>query len=332
MKTLTFLFLPVVTLFAFFIFSCGGSDDFVHEETGDMYPESMLSNANCQAPNTKLDVNVNRKFCGNDECLISFAGYRWWTNYMYRGDPYWFYNNGQAWSPRNAYVDGEGLHLMVKKDDLGGGSTWCASEVVLLYEGTGNKIANIDYGSYLVSAKVKSSSSWATLDRNVAFGVFTYEPEKTGNSYNPNRELDLAEITKWGVPPASNVIDPRLATGNAQFTLQDWEQDKNNIHRYSIGEGVTEITLVMKWTAPNKPVTFYQYNGKYTLDNLPSSATYSWTTDASQNKFIMADGCQRFHMNLWMGNFKETDNKGTHPGPSNNQPQEIVVTNFQYRR
>ncbi|MEZ4821534.1 MAG: hypothetical protein R2942_03620 [Ignavibacteria bacterium] len=27
--------------------------------------------------------------------------------------------SGQAWSPRNAYVDSEGLHLTVKKDDLG---------------------------------------------------------------------------------------------------------------------------------------------------------------------------------------------------------------------
>lgn len=323
--SLLFSFLFVSFLVAFII-SCGGVEQ-EFETTGDMYPESMVSNANCQPPNLKLDVNINRKFCGSDDCLVSFAGYRWWTNYQFTGAPNYFWNNGSGWSPRNVFVDGEGLHLMVKKDDLGDGMKWRSSEVVLVYEGTGTKLANIDYGTYLVSARIKSAASFADLDRNVAFGLFTYEKDKTGSASNPARELDLAEISKWGAPPNSNVIDKRLLIGNAQFTIQDW-QPADNIHRYTI-PSVKEVTLVMKWTGPNQPVTFQQFNGIYNLDNLPQNAANSWTTSESQNKYIPADGCQRFHMNLWMGNYGEGD---THPGPSNGQDQEVVITNFQYKR
>jgi hypothetical protein len=88
----------------------------------------------------------------------------------------------------------------------------------------------------------------------------------------------------------------------------------------------------MEWTGGNKEVTFKQYNGLYNLTNLPSAPAYKWTTDSDQNKFIPIDQCQLFHMNLWMGNYKEKGQDTDHPGPSNGQDQEVVVTNFQYTR
>lgn len=334
MKKLTTLLFSVlfVSLLVAFIISCGGVEQ-TFDSTADEFPESMVSNSNCQKPNMRIDVNLNKKFCGNEECTIPFAGYQWWTNYQYRPDPYWFYNIGQAWSPRGPWVDSEGLHLRVMKDNLGGGDSWCASEVVLVYQGeTGQTLANVDYGTYLVAAKIKTANSFAELDRNVAFGLFTYDPSETGGPYNKARELDLAEISKWGAPPDKNVIDKRLLIGNAQFTLQDW-QKLDNLHRYTIPAGVKEVTLVMYWPGPKKPVTFKQYNGIYkTIESLPSTPANSWTTSAQQNDYIPDDGCQRFHMNLWMGNYGEVDNKGTHPGPSNGQAQEVVVTNFVYKR
>ena len=79
MKTLTLLFL------ATFFISCGGSDDndsrfAKHAETmyapaesteEDGNPDNDNDNAlmggNCTPPNLRLDVNVNKKYCGSDD-------------------------------------------------------------------------------------------------------------------------------------------------------------------------------------------------------------------------------------------------------------------------
>jgi hypothetical protein len=338
MKLLTILIL------SFFFFSCSGSEipEAAHEHERekedvhaqpDMQTENMLTGSpNCSPPNVKFDPN-SQKFCGTADCLIEFAGYWWWTNYHYIGSPsyYWQNEQKQAYSPRNAWVDNEGIHLTVKKDDLGGGSEWMSSEVVAVFKGNKQTLAQTGYGTYLISAKIKSASSWTQLDRNVAFGVFTFDNATPSNSIrNKYRELDLAEVSKWGVPPCSNALIPKLCEGNAQFTLQPWDAlaDAKNIHRYAIADGVNEITLVMIWNGANQPVTFSQYNGLYNLNNLPSSANNSFTTTADQNPFIPDNGCQLVHLNLWMGNYGEGGPK--HPGPSNGQTQHVVVTNFQY--
>lgn len=332
MKSIPLFILVMVTII---YFSCGGSDTaevatrvrLPGEDGNRPQPESNLSKANCTAPNLKLDINLNRKFCGTDDCLLEFKGFWWWTNYQFTGPPNYFYNQGQGWSPRNVFVDGEGLHLKVRRDDLGGGIKWTAAEVCAVYKGTKNTLANMGYGTYLVSAKIKTADSWNKLDKNVAFGVFTYQRDSTWSDNNPYRELDLAEISRWGTPPCKNVSDPKLCTGNAQFAIQRWGRDPDNVQRYTINEGVKEITLVMKWVNGNTPVIFKQYNGTFTLANLPQSANNSYTTKNTQNKFIPEDGCQLFHINLWLGNYGEGKE---HPGPTNNQDQEVVVTNFQY--
>ena len=325
-----------------FLFSCGGSDDepgrarsaesaytpaeISYDEDPEL--EIMMMRGNCVAPNLRLDVNLNRQFCGSEDCLIQFAGYWWWSNYQFRGNPNWFWNQGQSWSPRNTFVDGEGLHLTVKKDDLGGGLEWMASEVVAVYKSDKRTLAQTGYGKYLVSAKVKSAESFDKLDKNVAFGLFTFQNDETGPPKNKYRELDLAEVSRWGTPPNSNVNDPRLATGNSQFAIQDWDKFAANLHRYTINPNVKEITLVMTWLNAKTPVNFSQYDGKFTLDNLPAAPDNTWTTGTNQNEFIPDEGCVLFHMNLWMGNYGQGDK---HPGPSNGQVQEVIVTNFQYR-
>lgn len=349
-KLLPLLFISIL------FYSCGGSDeddsrrasnaetiyspsertreDFDYEYKIDEYgpvppeTENFMMGGNCVPPNLKLDIKVNRDYCKSDDCLIYFAGYWWWTNYQYTGKPNWFWNQGQSWSPRNAYVDNEGMHLTVKKDNLGGGNEWMASEVVAVFKGDKNTLAKTGYGTYLVSAKIKSAATFDQLDKNVAFGLFTFQNDKTGPPKNIYRELDLAEVSRWGTPPNSNVSDPRLATGNSQFAIQQWNLYAPNLHRYTINPSASEITLVMKWTNAKSPVSFYQYDGKYNLDNLPAQPSNTWTTGADQNEFIPDAACQLFHMNLWMGNYGQGDK---HPGPSNGQNQEVVVTNFQYR-
>jgi hypothetical protein len=270
---------------------------------------------------------------------LSFANKRWWTNYHYVGPPNYYYEGNQAWSPRGAFVDSEGLHLTVKHDDLGGGSVWTASEVVLMFEADGQTPAMPGYGTYLVSAKALSPSTWDQLDRNVAFGAFTYQRDKSGDQNNPYRELDLAEISRWGHAPGTpctGVLSPVLCEGNAQFTLQLWNllPGPANINRYTIAPGVSEVTLTMDWPGANQPVTFKQFEGRLTLaQTRTAQPKFSWTTGngqngtPNQNPYVPATGCQRFHLNLWMGNFS---NDGPHPGPSNGVDQEVVVTNFEY--
>jgi hypothetical protein len=304
-------------------------------------------------------------------CLVDFPSppkkvYRWWTSYQYYPPPSYFYNYGlrTPFAPKNVFLGGDGLHLRVSRIDLGGGTPVPAgAEAVLMFKGSapGMEEANLGYGRYLVTAKVLTTSSWATLDPNVAFGAFTYERlgnGSTGSPSNPNRELDLAEISRWGwdqkpqtVCPNTGISAP-LCKGNAQFTLQSWDKSDvpippetvpkwTNLNRYTINPNVQTITLVMTWPGANQPVTFDQYDGAVTFEDLPSQPNHTFTSVAAQNMFVPATNCERFHLNLWMGFFANPDAKAVtecqarnencppNPPPST-LPQEVVVTNFEF--
>ncbi len=291
----------------------------------------------CSSPNLTPDGG---KFCLTDNCLIDFAGYKWWTLYHYDPDQGFYYNGGlqTIFAPQNVSVDSEGLHLRIAKNDLGGGRVWTGSEAVAVQNSDGTQ-ASLGFGTYLVSMKVKTASSWSEMDRNVALGLFTFQKDKTGTENNPYREIDLAEVSRWGNPPGTsrdqcNLSPKRLCDGNAQFAIQLWNKiDRNdppNVHRYTIADAVDEITLVMEWKAANQSVTFRQYNGRFTLETLPASLDNVFTTTEDQNPFIPDSDCQRFHMNFWMGNFAMAVNN-LNPGPSNDNPQDVVITNFQYQ-
>lgn len=281
----------------------------------------------CSLPN---NLQPNSQPCSGTDCLLDFAGYKWWTyNQYYASSGFW--NNNNVWSPRNATVDGAGLHLFVRQDDIGNGPTFMAAEAVLL-ENSDGSIATLGFGTYVVTAQINSAASWNDLDPNVAFGAFNYEKENTGTPDNPFREIDLAEISRWGHPAGQPCQDgvPVLCEGNAQFTLQNYRglPGFENIRRYTINP-VTQITLVMQWNGANQPVTFKQYDGAFTLATLPTTPPDNqWTTSPNQNPFIPDNGCQKFHLNFWMGNFAQAAN-GINPAPA--APQEIVITNFQYQ-
>jgi hypothetical protein len=275
--------------------------------------------------------------CSTPNCLINFKGYQWWTSYNYYPPPTYFYSQGNQWAPKNAFVDNLGLlHLTIQNRNLGGGDRPSAAEVVAMFNADGSP-ANFGYGTYLVTTKVDPPiGSWDGLDPNATFGAFTYERIGTGTIDNPQRELDLAEISRWGFASGdpncpSGVLDPKLCSGNAQFTLQKWDRHSDNLHRYSINPGVNTVTLVMSWPGANQPVTFRQYNGAFTLANLPVDAAYQWTTSAAENPYVPATACERFHLNFWMGNYDKRAEKeeGYHPPPKI-VPQEVVVTNFEF--
>ena len=281
--------------------------------------------------------------CTNpNTCMVDFKGYKWWTSFQYYGDGKYFpgggyfYNGGlqTAFAPRNILVDAAGLHLKIAKQDLGGGPTVAGSEAVLMFH-SDNSEANLGYGDYLVTAKINSAPSWAMLDPNASFGVFTFErigTGSTGPTTNPHREIDLAEISRWGWDHTGDCPfkgdEAPMCEGNAQFTLQPWETRQKNLHRYTIKGGVATITLVMRWHGAAQPVSFEQYNGAFDFANLPAKADYDWTSAATQNEFVPATKCERFHLNFWLGNYKHPP--GPNPPPQS-LPQEIVVTNFTFK-
>jgi hypothetical protein len=289
--------------------------------------------SSCPKPNL-TSAPLGGKFCNPSSCLVDFAGYKWWTQYHFDPNNGWFYNGGlqTIFAPQNVSVDAEGLHLKITRQDLGDNKIkWTGTEAVAVQNSDGTQ-ANLGFGTYLVSMRVKSAPSWSQLDPHTALGLFTFQKDKTGDENNPYREIDLAEVSRWGDPCTAS--PSWLCEGNAQFAIQKWNipgpGDPRNVKRYTIADNVPEITLVMKWTAAQQPVTFKQYNGRFTLETLPPNPDNMFTTAEAQNRFIPDSDCQRFHMNFWMGNFGRAVN-ALNPGPKNGQPQDVVITNFQYQ-
>ena len=315
--------------------------DFHGEFLPDDDPEQVISSSSqvsraqgsCPKPNLTPDGG---KFCNTSNCLVDFAGYKWWTQYHFNKET-GYYNGGlrTIFVPNNVSVDSEGLHLKITEQNFSPGNVpnkWTGAEAVAVQNSDGTQ-ANLGFGTYLVSMKVKTASSWSQLHPNVSLGLFTFQKDKTGDENNPYRELDLAEISRWGNPQGTPIeeciVSPKsLCEGNAQFALQVWDQSPLNVHRYTIADNVQEITLVMEWTTANQPVTFKQYSGRFTLETLPATPDNVFTSPETQNRFIPDSDCQRFHMNFWMGNFAETKD-GLNPGPK--ESHEVVITNFQHQ-
>ncbi|KZM47386.1 hypothetical protein [Labrenzia sp. OB1] len=250
--------------------------------------------------------------------MLEFAGYYWWTNYVFNlsNSGYWF--NDQQWDPRLASVTPEGLRLRMAKSQLPNGPLqWSSVEVVLWGAIAGNpnnpgKPPTRHYatpGTYLVAAT--TPKSFDDLSVNCCFGAFTYQLDADPNIANPHRELDMVEVSRFG-----RRDDPT----NAQFTLQPWEVP-GNVMRFTIASDVNAITLVMRWSA-GYPVIFDLYYGLYTLDTLPPTANHEVITAPDKTQFSPGAGCQSIHLNLW----RQPPNQ-VYPVTD----QEVTVTNFQFR-
>jgi hypothetical protein len=306
-------------------------------------------------------INVNPEHCGISGCLVDFANYKWWTAYPYVGDyfnQYWYNGGlGTAFAPEHVQIQPDGMHIKVAQINLGGGVIWAGAEAVLMFTQEG-KEANLGYGDYLVTAKIVSPSNktWDTLDPNVAVGMFTYERlgpppsfRGTGTPSNPNREIDLAEISRWGWNHVSPMVCPykdspkidqwspsTLCTGSAQFATQIFTKSPNSVFRYDISS-LDTITLVLNWDSSGQKATFKQYAGDYSFATL-STATpnKTWTTPADLNKFIPnhATGnngsCERFHLNFWLGNGIAGGSQ-PHPGPTDNNVWEVAIKRFEFQ-
>jgi len=283
--------------------------------------------------------------CGASGCLLTFKNYQWWTAFTFNPNE-GYYNGGLGtiFAPEHVFLGQRGnLHLKIAKD-WNDNTQWAGAEAVLMFHADGTQ-ANLGYGDYLVTAELRSpqNANFSTFDPNVALGMFTYERPATGSQGNVAREIDLAEISRWGWDHESPADCPftgtqgqfdksTLCQGNAQFALQDFTQAPGMVKRYDAGN-TNKVTLVMRWRADQ--VTFEKYNGAHTLDNLPTQEKFEWTTPAALKGFVPTPGCQRFHINLWLGNFYDTNWNplapfAPHAGPTNGQEVEVVITNFEF--
>ena len=290
---------------------------------------------------------------------MTFKNYKWWTAFTYNPSGGYYYNGGlgTTFAPEHVTLAGDGLHLRMAKD-WNGGKEWAGAEAVLMFKADGTQ-ANLGYGDYLVALTMvaPAGADWNTYDPNVATGVFNYERYQAdpcrGGRENCAREVDLAEISRWGWNHQSPANCPFsgsigafdktiLCKDSAQFALQDYTQAKGMVERYDIKSllPARSITLVMHWRKGE--VYFEQYRGHYTFADLPNAAEKQWQTPGDLSPFIPDTGnasgpaCQRFHINLWLGNYYNTNwqelpRYAPHAGPTNGQPVEIVVREFQYR-
>jgi hypothetical protein len=352
------------------------------------------------APNSVTNPHCINKYGDQQQngCFVTFKGYQWWTTFNYVGQYYnnsFYYNGGlfTPFAPEHAYVDSDGLHLLINNDVWLGDPNnppntfpFTGGEVVLMKDSSGN-IVSLTYGDYLVTAKPVSSINFQTLDVNVALGMFTYErfgpppngaancdgncgnfPWPTfGPSANPSREIDLAEISRWGWDqttancpfnnrtPVNQFNLSVLCKGNAQFATQDFSQKADSVQRYDIGSN-QEVTLVMRLKKDS--VEFLKFNGGgIHLDKLPNTPATSWSSpdplkipQGDQFKVSVPGGlknfipvlnqandknspttCAQFHINFWLGNNIPNLNSGqSNPHPPPTLKQHIIITNFQY--
>src|SRR5262249_40308907 len=172
---------------------------------------------------------------------IQFAGLTWGI----KEAPIGVGPGGNRFSnlPGDVFVDNSGLHLGVHFHD----GAWWSTEVTLL--------SRFGYGTYAF----QTSSDQRSLDPNVTFGAFTWDPYGDDESgADPHREIDF-EDSRWG-----NASDPT----NAQEVVQPFGV-AGNLHRYTIPSLGSDpaLTRFFRWQ-PGR-IQYAAAQGNHTLTDVP---------------------------------------------------------------
>jgi hypothetical protein len=207
--------------------------------------------------------------------------------------------NHFSYDPNDVFVDGAGLHLTVHYHD----GIWWSTEVVLLDQ--------LGHGTY----SFQTNSNVNTLDPNVTFGAFTWDPygdDVSGAS--PNREIDF-EDSRWG-----NASDPT----NAQMVVQPYTVS-GNLHRYTIPDQGTNPALTRFFRWEQNHIQFVALTGHQSPSNYPPQSVidqFLYLHDPSIGHYVPTVGRENFRFNLWL-------NSGA-SAPSNGQSAQVVITNFTF--
>jgi hypothetical protein len=202
--------------------------------------------------------------------------------------------------PNDVFVDAQGrLHLKVVRR----GGQWYSSEVVLLEE--------LGYGTYWFT----SESEVDTLDPNLTFGAFTWDPfcDDVTIPEWPNREIDF-EDGRWG-----NAGDPT----NAQVVVQPYWIGGNLI-RYRTPLLAPSLSLTRFFTWRPDRIDFgcatgIESPGSFASSNILHQSTY--THDPAAGRRVPPAGREQFRFNLWI-------NQGGAPG--NQQTAEVIIRDFRF--
>jgi hypothetical protein len=307
------------------------TDEYTKSKTrvvGEGYDEDNWNNTNDNTPNGANSVCPKNDEYPDGDPFVTFGDHagspmKWWINYhwtsqsgTYAND--WFNSN---FDPKQFFqLSGNELTLRAfdPNDPHDPKISCIASELV------SEALAQGTY-TFLVTARVDQggiSPSFAFLDPNVIFGIFTYQWGGADPNDTPNihRELDLLETVnaEWAQ------VD--VPGSNAQFTVQPWNANSSppnypNLERLTIPD-TRYLTAVMFHNLQGLlGVTYQLFAGNYSLDDLAKKenppapfATWQVPTD-----YIPPDGgCPRFHINLYLA-------KGTPP----QKEQRITITRIQ---
>jgi hypothetical protein len=139
--------------------------------------------------------------------IINFANYQWDANYNWSQDSGPFVN-GQLWSPDNAVVESDGLHLKLANAMIDGKLQFASADVELVANSTGAPF-NPGFGTYLVSAKTAGTAATFNQfakDPLAIFGAFTYEGLHGVGKMSTNQITGLPETLVARLKPSMVVI------------------------------------------------------------------------------------------------------------------------------
>lgn len=204
---------------------------------------------------------------------IEWSGYTWKVRSGVGGPG----PNHWAASRSNIWVDDQGnLHLKIIKK----GDKWYCSEIFLPQ--------SLGYGEYTFEV----STNVETLDKNIVFGLFTYETD--------SREIDI-EFSKWG--NAANV--------SGWYSVQPPPFNSLNQKDFALNLSGILTTHQIKWDSSE---IYFRSDYGHGMEHLISHWTYKGANNPPAGK-------EKLHLNVWLL-------KGN--APSNLQETEVVIKSFRY--
>lgn len=173
---------------------CGST---VTAPTSPSAPTSGAGQTACSSSVVTGDPNVS----STPRC-VRFGGYEWVVKSSAQFGP-----GPNVWSdqPSSVWVDAQGLHLTIQQV----GGIWTASEVIL------NR--SLGHGTYSFRTNVRP----AQLDRNVVFGLFTYNYADPAFAH---REIDMEFSPSLGATPGASghfTVQPYQVRGNTHDFVSD---------------------------------------------------------------------------------------------------------------
>jgi hypothetical protein len=239
---------------------------------------------------------------------LSFSGYNWvYKNAISLVGPG---PNRFSGTSDFAWVDSAGqLHMKIAKKN----GLWTCSEIV--------STRVFGYGKYIFTC----NSDITNFNEKAVFGAFTwdnYSFQTQGNS-----EIDV-EFSRWNKPSDSNLV-----TYSAQpvwFSTPGPYAERTYKANVATTYLTKPVTYMMQWTADsvhwesyeglNYPGTNQLNNWTFTKNNMPRRKIEG---SFSSNEIVIPapSDSTNFRFNFWLLNGQS---------PTNNQPHEIVISNFKY--